>query len=73
MVFLEMSKNQILTISVVLLLILTPIFFLMDSPYWYLSILTLAGVISIILIKIMWNVSGWATDQFHEFVDKNKE
>ena len=64
--------NKILFVVIVSLFILTTVFFSLDRPYWYVSILTLTLVISLILLKIMWGVSGWATDKVHEFTDKEK-
>ena len=65
--------SNILPIVIISLLVLSVVFFSMESPYWYASILTFSLVILIILIKIMWGVAGWATDKVHEFIDKEKD
>lgn len=36
----------------------------LESPYRFLSILTISATILIPMIKGMWEVSGWASNQF---------
>jgi len=42
----------------------------MESPYWYASILTFSLVILIILIRIMWGIAGWGSDQVERVFGK---
>jgi len=58
-----MNGNHILTISVFSLFILTAVFFHMENPYWYVSILTFILAICIILFKAMWKTAGWLDDK----------
>ncbi len=60
-----MNGNQVLGVLVFSLLILTVIFFSIENPYWYTSILTLTIAVFIILLKIMWNIAGWADNKLN--------
>ena len=55
--------SKILPKVIISLFVLTVVLFSMESPYWYASILTFSLVILIILIRIMWGVAGWGSEQ----------
>jgi len=60
-----MNGNQVLGVLVFSLLILTVVFFSIENPYWYTSILTLTIAVFIILLKMMWNIAGWADNKLN--------
>jgi len=57
------NGNQILTILVLSLFILSVVFFSIENPYWYISILTFTIAILICMIKAMWGFSGWINEK----------
>lgn len=42
-----------------------------ESPYWFDSILTISFAVLISIIKKMWDISRWATNQLNELFSKN--
>ena len=59
-------ENKTGIISLIFLVISGVLFFL-ESPYNLLSILTFLAAINIPIIKGMWEVSGWASNQYDRF------
>ena len=59
-------ENKTGIISLIFLVISGVLFFL-ESPYNLLSILTFLAAIIIPMIKGMWEVSGWASNQYDRF------
>ena len=51
------------------LIILFIIFFFTDTPYFYISILSITLLFFIVLIKAMWSISVVMTDKMHQFFD----
>jgi len=51
------------------LIILSLVFFFIDAPYFYISMLSTTLLFLIILIKIMWSISVKTTDKLHQFFD----
>lgn len=43
-----------------------------ESPYWFGSILTISIAILIPMIKGMWDLSGWVSNQTNELFSKEK-
>ncbi len=67
----ELNGNQILAISVLILMVITGILFSMDNPYWYYSIITFTIAILIIIIKAMWSIAGKADEVLTRWTDVN--
>jgi hypothetical protein len=53
-------------------LIILSIFFFFNDTHFYISILSGFSLFMIVLLKVMWNFSGIATDKIHEFVNDEK-
>ena len=64
-------ENKTGVISLIFLVISGVLFFL-ESPYNLLSILTFLAAIIIPMIKAMWEVSGWASNQFNNLSSEEK-
>jgi hypothetical protein len=58
-----------LQIIIYSLIILSLVFFFTDTPYFFISIISIGFSFFIILIKAMWSVSVAVTNKTHQFFD----
>lgn len=62
------QTNRILALVVIVLFVIGTILFTMERPQWYYSIPLFMIAILIILLKIIWSISGWANNVFERYL-----
>jgi len=67
------KTNQTLTLVVIFFFVIGGIFFTFDQPYWYLSIFFFSIGIFIIVVKIIWDISGWVDKQTQRYFGDKDE
>ena len=63
-----MRSQTIFSFAVFFLFVIGAILITFERPTWYYSIPLFMIVILIILLKIIWNISGWANNVFERYL-----
>jgi hypothetical protein len=65
-------RKRVLSIVMMVLFALTIATFPLDSPYWWVSILTFTCIVFIALLKIMTEISGWVSSRIDPYLSDEK-
>jgi len=67
------KTNQTLALVVISFFVIGGVLFTFDQPYWYFSIFFFTIGILIMIVKAIWNISGWADKQTQRYFGDQDE
>jgi len=65
------KTNQTLALVVISFFVIGGVLFTLDQPYWYLSIFFFTIGILIMIVKTIWQISGWVDEGLQNAFDKS--